>query len=93
MCRIADLRAKEVINICDGCRLGYVYDVEIDVCTGKLVSIIVPGPSKFFGLFPKEDYVISWCEIQKIGDDIILVNIDTSKYIKPAPKKCRRRVF
>ena len=29
--RIADLRCKEVINLCDGCRMGYVGDVEIDV--------------------------------------------------------------
>ena len=32
--RICDLREKEVINICDGERLGFVEDVEFDLCTG-----------------------------------------------------------
>ena len=30
-CRIRDLRCKEVINICDGCRLGFVGDVDVKV--------------------------------------------------------------
>ena len=73
-CRIADLRGKEVINVCDGKRLGYPCDVEVDVVTGRLCSIIVPGDGKFFGLFGKcEDIIISWELIKRIGDDIILV--------------------
>ena len=28
-CRMVELRCKEVINICDGCRLGFVGDVEV----------------------------------------------------------------
>ncbi len=36
-CRIVDLRCKEVISVCDGSRLGYVNDVEIDTCSGRLV--------------------------------------------------------
>ena len=48
--RICDLREKEVINICDGERLGFVEDVEFDLCTGKITHIIVPGPCKFFGV-------------------------------------------
>ena len=33
--RIAELRDKEIINISDGCRFGYVGDVEVDLETGK----------------------------------------------------------
>ncbi len=73
-CRIVDLRLKEVINIHDGCRLGFVNDVEVDTCCGKVVSIVVPGPSRFFGLFGREeDYVIPWDDIKRIGEDIILI--------------------
>ncbi len=43
-CRITDLRAKEVICVKDGSRLGNVCDVEIDTCTGQLCAIIVFGP-------------------------------------------------
>ena len=31
LCRFTALRRKEVINLCDGCRLGYVGDVEVTV--------------------------------------------------------------
>lgn len=76
-CSINDLKAKEVINIADGARLGFVSDVEIDLLDGKLVSVIVDGPYKLMGLFGKSaDIVIKWDNIQKIGNDFIF--IDTS---------------
>jgi len=75
-CRIADLRCKEVINICNGHRLGFVYDVEIDIITGRVVAIIIPGPCRFLGLFGREDdYIIPWDCITRIGEDIILVEV------------------
>lgn len=78
-CRIAELRLKEVINICDGARLGYVGDLEVDIMCGRVVALVVPGPCWFFGLFGRgEDYVIPWDAIDKIGDDIILVRWETS---------------
>ncbi len=73
---VSGLQKKEVINLCDGCRLGYVCDLEIDLCTGKICSIVVPGEGRWLSLFGKcEDYVIPWCEIKKIGEDIILVDV------------------
>ncbi len=75
-CRIADLRSKEIINICTGFRMGYVCDVLMDIVTGKIYALIVPGPCRFFGFLGHEDdYVIPWEVIKKIGDDIILVEI------------------
>ena len=41
--RIRDLKCKEVINICDGCRLGYVDDIEVRVPEGQVVAVIVYG--------------------------------------------------
>lgn len=74
-CCINDLKNKEVINTCDGRRLGFIVDVEVNVCDGRIVSIAVPG-EKTGGLFTKcDDLYIPWCKIQKIGDDIILVDI------------------
>lgn len=79
MFKASDFRQKEVINVSDGKRLGFVYDVEIDMKNGKIESIIVPGPSKVLGLFGKNiDYVIPWENIKRLGDDIILVDVDTS---------------
>ena len=80
MWRFADLRRKEVINIRDGARLGYVYDIEISAAEGRIEGIVVPGPRTFFGLFAgSEDYIISWEEIEKIGEDIILVSVQLSE--------------
>jgi len=74
LARLTDFRYKEVINITNGCRLGYVCDLEIDMSCGKILCVIVPGRLRFFGLLGREDdYIIPWCDIERIGDDIILV--------------------
>ena len=48
--RICDLRQKEVINIKDCKRLGYVCDIEFDRKTGCITQLIVPGTGKICGL-------------------------------------------
>lgn len=74
--RIADLRCKEVINICNGHRMGFVDDVLLDTESGCIVAIVVPGPCRILGIFGREDdYIIPWERIRRIGDDIILVEI------------------
>lgn len=74
-CSVNDLRAKEVINVTDGARLGYVSDVEIELDTGKILALIVPGTYRFMGLLGKdEDVRIAWERIKKIGDDVIIID-------------------
>ena len=72
-----DFRKKEVINITDATRLGYVQDVCADLETGRITSIIVPGGTNkllnFF--FSSNDIVIEWEKIRSIGDDLILVEL------------------
>ena len=61
MCRFSQLRRKEVINICDGSRLGCVGDLELCIPEGTVKALIVFGPCRFFGLFGRgEDYYIPW---------------------------------
>ncbi|WP_105614956.1 YlmC/YmxH family sporulation protein [Vallitalea okinawensis] len=80
MVRIYDMKQKEVINTRDGSRLGYICDIEIDLDEGKLIKIIVPGPGKMLGFFGKDmEYQIEWDAIKKIGEDIILVDLDIEK--------------
>jgi len=70
-----ELRCKEVIRISDGCRLGYPGDLEIDLKRGTILTLIIPGRRRFFGLFGREaDQRIPWCLIHRFGDDIILVD-------------------
>mgnify|MGYP001623719041 FL=1 len=72
-----DFKHKEVINILDAKRLGYVQDVCADLGTGKITSIIVPGnTNKFMSLFSSNnDIEIPWEKIKCIGEDLILVEI------------------
>lgn len=70
----SDLKVKEVVNVLDGKRLGTITDIEIDIESGRLTAIVVPGPGRFLGLFGRnEDIVIPWDKISKIGVDCILV--------------------
>ena len=73
-----DFKHKEVININDGRKLGYVQDVCADLETGRITSIIVPGgTNKLMSLFSSNnDIVIPWNKIKCIGDDLILVELD-----------------
>lgn len=71
-----DLKHKEIINICDGARLGTICDLELDECTGVISAIVVPGQSRMWGLIKSdEELVIPYCKITKIGEDVILVEI------------------
>ena len=90
-CRLRDLRRKEVINICDGCRLGFVSDVDIRIPEGQVVAIVVNGPCRFFGLFGRgEEFYIPWECIQRIGDDIILIDKPFRRPDGPPDRKRRR---
>lgn len=72
-----DFKHKEVVNIVDGKRLGFVQDVTADLESGVITSIIVPGNSKLINLFAgNNDIVIPWQNIKCIGEDIILVEIN-----------------
>ena len=94
-CCINDLRDKDVINICDGRKLGCVDDVEVDVSNGRLVSIIVPCDGRLFGFGRSRSLVILWDCIEKIGDDTILVKVDVKEYAfkggGPDYEKTRKR--
>ena len=79
--RMRELRRKEVISIADGGRLGYVGDLEFRLPDGQTAALIVYGPARFFGLFGRgEEYYIPWESIQRIGEDIILID-------KAAPRR------
>jgi YlmC/YmxH family sporulation protein len=76
MIKTSDLRQREVINIMDGKRLGFVTDLDIDLENGKIKSIIVPGQNNVFSFFSRSgDHIIPWEQIKKIGSDVILVEL------------------
>ena len=83
--KFTELQCKEVICVATGQRLGFVGDVQVEVPDGCVRAIVVPCPAKGMGLIPgREDYVIPWNRIQKIGPDIVLVDV------KPEECRCSR---
>lgn len=77
MCRLNDLRNKEVINISSGKRLGFVCDVELDIINGKILALILPPrKSSIFSFVKDDDTIIKWNQIKKIGNDIIIVDFE-----------------
>ena len=78
---LSDLRLQDVINTRDGRSFGKVIDLEFCLCDGKITALIVPGCKRGFscGQFlrgEKEVIVIPWEMICKIGDEVILVDVE-----------------
>jgi len=76
MMHISDFQTKNVINVSDGTFLGNIDDLDINVTTGKIQSVIITNQGKVLGLFGRGDeLIIPWRNIVKIGKDVILVRI------------------
>lgn len=72
-----DFKHKEVININNGRKLGFVQDVCADLETGTITSIIVPGNNKIMSMLSgSNDIIIPWEKIRCMGEDVILVETD-----------------
>ena len=85
--KFTQLQCKEVICVSDGRRLGFIEDVEVEVPEGRVCAIIVPGPCRFLGLWGRrDDYIIPWHCIRKMGPDIVLVDIKPEECCMPRQK-------
>ena len=74
--KFTDLYCKEVICLSDGRRLGYVCNACVELPEGRLTALMVPGPCRVLGLWGRrDDFVIPWNCIRRIGPDIVLVDI------------------
>lgn len=73
--RLSELQTKELINTLNGKRVGNIIDVIITE-DGRIKSLVLE--EKRGRKFTREETVIYWNQITKIGDDIILV--DTNKH-------------
>ena len=73
-CRVSELRYNEIINVSDGSRYGWVGDVEVDLESGQVRALVVPGRLRLFGLLGREeDRVFPWEAVRRFGADTILV--------------------
>jgi len=77
----AELREKEVINLCGGERLGYPCDFEFDLDDGHITAIIVVENNGALWAYKREEYIIPWRRIECIGEDAILIKIPQNELI------------
>lgn len=81
---------KPVINVRDGTNIGFVTDIEFEVCEGRIVALIV-GDCVSLVLAKGEEAVIPWCKIVRIGDDVILVDIVLDECRMPCKDKDKKK--
>ena len=72
VCSTEDIRKKEIINLCDGARLGCATDFEINVCDAKILALIIPSGG-WFNFGKGDNIIIPWEKIECIGEDAVLV--------------------
>ena len=74
ICRLEDLRKKEVIDILTGERLGYIDDAEMNIEKSAVQSFVIYGREWLFGILGREDDVVIPCnEIKVVGNDVVLI--------------------
>ncbi|MCD5406773.1 MAG: YlmC/YmxH family sporulation protein [Desulfotomaculum sp.] len=77
--RLSELVGKEIVNIVNGARLGVIgeSDVAIDVNSGQIQHIILPQRTNMLNFWlDKQQMIIPWNLVRKIGEEIIIVEID-----------------
>jgi YlmC/YmxH family sporulation protein len=75
MIKISDLRNRDVVNILDGKKLGNIIDIDLDLDNGKVLALVLPGRVKGFLFTKREEVVVPWQKIVRIGRDVILVEV------------------
>ncbi len=71
-----ELKKKTVINISNGKKLGKITDITVSFPKCCLESFTV---SPCFCFFSGEKTVLTPCDIEKIGEDAVLVKFKSSK--------------
>lgn len=71
--RLSDIQNKDVISLLTGENIGNIIDIKVDEKNGNIISLILQR-KKIGKLFLSgEEIEVSWNQISKIGEDVILV--------------------
>ncbi len=70
----SELRCKEVVNACDGRKLGKITDIIFSNETGKIKGIVTPYAKRSL-LSKGQDVFIPWRCVRKLGEDVIIVDV------------------
>jgi len=74
------MQYKDIVNINDGRKLGKIIDVVISNDNGVINKLIIQKQSFFSRIFSSSNTEeILWKQIKKIGEDVILVDLNIKK--------------
>ena len=74
--RLSELQNKNLVNVSNGKNIGNIIDVNIDYHSGNIKSFIIESKGSILTFLNKDnDMEVKWNDIQKIGEDVILVNM------------------
>lgn len=77
LCRIDELKNKQVVSVKNGAVLGRIDDIEINTENGSINSVIIFGRNHVLGIFGREnDIIIPWKDIEVIGSETVLVSTE-----------------
>ena len=77
--RLTELQGKDIINVNDGKLIGKIIDLSL-TDSGVLEDLIIEKSKFFVSMFSSKNEVrVNWKQIKKIGDDVILVELNTSE--------------
>lgn len=88
-----ELEEMEVVNLCDGARLGCPSGLELDLKEGRVTALLVPKDCGFSVLGKREIYRIPWCHVECVGEDTILVKLPSGELGECVCRKGKRRGF
>lgn len=79
--RLSDLTGKEVINLSDGARLGFIEECELifDGRSGRINALLLPKRGVLSAIIGGErTHTVPWPTIRRIGDEVIIVDLDNA---------------
>ena len=79
--KLSELMSKDIINDDDGIKLGKIIDIDLDSTNGDILNIIINKGIKLSNFFStKEQIIIPWNKIIKIGNDVIIAQKDFRRF-------------
>lgn len=84
--KFSELKKKKVVNVLDGKVLGFISDLTFDFPEGRIRSFTCRDKA---GVFCKDEYILCPCDVNKIGDDAVLVCLKDHGCRK---ERCKRSV-
>lgn len=88
---LSQLREKDVINLCNASRLGYINEVEFDTCSGQISALILCRNLGLFSWGKDDSLLLPWSRIECIGEDAVLVKISDDEFSCLVSDKSKRK--